>query len=47
VVPVPGTGRLVERLEELGSWVRAYDRRMHDLVVAPVTTIDADRGGRA
>jgi cation diffusion facilitator family transporter len=43
VVPVPGTRRLVERLEELGAWVRAYDWRMHDLVVAPVTTIDADR----
>jgi divalent metal cation (Fe/Co/Zn/Cd) transporter len=43
VVPVPGTRRLVGRLEELGAWVRAYDWRMHDLVVAPVSTIDADR----
>jgi cation diffusion facilitator family transporter len=35
--------RLVRRLEELGRWVREYDWRMHDLVVAPVTRIDADR----
>ncbi|GIJ51741.1 cobalt transporter [Virgisporangium aliadipatigenens] len=43
VVPVEGTDRLVERLERLGEWVRAFDWRMHDLVVAPVTRIDADR----
>jgi cation diffusion facilitator family transporter len=44
VVPAPGTDRLVERLEELGGWVRDFDWRMHDLVVAPVTHIDVDRG---
>jgi cation diffusion facilitator family transporter len=44
VVPAPGTDRLEERLEELGAWVRDFDWRMHDLVVAPVTSIDVDRG---
>jgi divalent metal cation (Fe/Co/Zn/Cd) transporter len=43
VVPAPGTDRLVERLEELGAWVRDFDWRMHDLVVAPVSRIDVDR----
>ncbi|WP_416904074.1 cation diffusion facilitator family transporter [Micromonospora echinospora] len=40
VVPVPGTDRLVERLEDLGAWVRDLDWRIHDLVVAPVTRIE-------
>ncbi|HEU5109747.1 MAG TPA: cation transporter [Micromonosporaceae bacterium] len=44
VTPVPGTDRLVERLERLGAWVREFDWRMHDLVVAPVTGIDVARG---
>jgi cation diffusion facilitator family transporter len=44
VVPRPGTDRLVERLEALGEWVRAYDWRMHDLVVCPVRRIDVNRG---
>jgi cation diffusion facilitator family transporter len=42
VVPVEGTDRLVERLETLGEWVRAFDWRMHDLVVAPVSRIEVD-----
>jgi divalent metal cation (Fe/Co/Zn/Cd) transporter len=42
VVPVPGTERLVERLENLGAFVRTYDWRMQDLVVAPVSRIDSD-----
>jgi cation diffusion facilitator family transporter len=42
VVPVAGTDRLVERLEQLGAHIRGLDWRMHDLVVAPVTRIDVD-----
>ncbi|TDB92728.1 cation diffusion facilitator family transporter [Micromonospora fluostatini] len=41
VVPVPGTDRLVERLEGLGAFARDFDWRMHDLVVAPVSRIDS------
>lgn len=41
VVPVRGTDRLVERLEELGAFARDFDWRMHDLVVAPVARIDS------
>ncbi|MFI9528722.1 cation diffusion facilitator family transporter [Micromonospora rosaria] len=41
VVPVPGTDRLVERLEGLGAFARDLDWRMHDLVVAPVSRIDS------
>ncbi|GAA1340936.1 cation diffusion facilitator family transporter [Saccharothrix algeriensis] len=40
VVPVAGVDRLVERLEELQRWARAFDWRVHDLVVAPVTRVD-------
>ncbi len=40
VVPRAGTDRLIERLEELERFVRAYDWRMHDLVVAPVSRIE-------
>jgi cation diffusion facilitator family transporter len=43
VVPAPGTDRLVERLEELGAWLRDFDWRMHDLVVCPVTRLDLER----
>lgn len=42
VVPVPGTDRLVDRLEELARAARDLDWRMHDLVVAPVNRIDVD-----
>jgi cation diffusion facilitator family transporter len=40
VVPRPDTDRLVQRLEALQEFVRAYDWRMHDLVVAPVSRIE-------
>ncbi|GGM20937.1 hypothetical protein GCM10011608_01900 [Micromonospora sonchi] len=40
VVPTPGTDRLVQRLEDLGTFARTFDWRMHDLVVAPVSRIE-------
>ncbi|MEG3636915.1 cation diffusion facilitator family transporter [Micromonospora palythoicola] len=40
VVPVAGTDRLVQRLEDLGAFAREFDWRMHDLVVAPVSRIE-------
>jgi cation diffusion facilitator family transporter len=39
VVPASDVTDLVPRLEGLGEWVRSMDWRIHDLVVAPVTTI--------
>jgi cation diffusion facilitator family transporter len=44
VVPTAGTDHLIERLETLGEWARDFDWRIHDLVVAPVTRIDPQRG---
>ncbi len=40
VVPREGTDRLVERLEDLQQFTRAFDWRIHDLVVAPVSRIE-------
>ncbi|MFB6395728.1 cation diffusion facilitator family transporter [Polymorphospora lycopeni] len=42
VVPRTDTDRLVHRLGELSAFVRDFDWRMHDLVVAPVSRIEHD-----
>lgn len=39
VVPRAGTDRLVERCEELEKFARDFDWRVHDLVVAPLSSI--------
>jgi cation diffusion facilitator family transporter len=41
VVPRAGVDGLVERLEKLERFARDFDWRMHDLVIAPVSEIDA------
>jgi hypothetical protein len=43
VVPAGGADRLVDRLAELQKHMRDIDWRMHDLVVAPVSRIEANR----
>jgi cation diffusion facilitator family transporter len=40
VVPITDTPDLVQRLERLNESVRAFDWRMHDLVVSPVDRIE-------
>ncbi|GGQ49737.1 cation diffusion facilitator family transporter [Couchioplanes azureus] len=40
VVPRPGTDGLVDRLERLEKFVRGFDWRVHDLVIAPVSRIE-------
>lgn len=40
VVPRPGTDDLVTRLETLQAFVRGFDWRIQDIVVAPVSRID-------
>jgi cation diffusion facilitator family transporter len=44
VVPVKDIDDLTGRLERLGNWCRDFDWRIHDLVVAPVSRIDVNRG---
>ncbi|MFF5217724.1 cation diffusion facilitator family transporter [Micromonospora sp. NPDC000442] len=46
VVPVPDTDRLVQRIEDLGTFARTFDWRMHDLIVAPASRIDGVTEGR-
>ncbi|SFF82260.1 cation diffusion facilitator family transporter [Actinoplanes philippinensis] len=46
VVPVADTDRLTERVEELERFARAFNWRVHDLVVAPVTAIETADGAR-
>lgn len=39
----PGTDDLITRLEALQQLVRGFDWRVQDLVIAPVSRIDAGR----